>query len=77
MPHVEGSAYCYYHDKLQRGLLEPHVDTKRVEVEEFDQSTGKRTVKVRVMSVTRTDCYPVYPLTPNGYVLLPAHERAA
>lgn len=77
MSSVDGSVYCYYHDKLQRGMCEPHIDAKHVDHESFDENTGKRTVRSETISVTRFDSYPVWPLPRKGYVLLTAHERAA
>ena len=64
------SSYCYYHQKLAKGLLEPHISTVRVEREEFDQRTGRRIVRNRIVAQTRVDCYPVYPLPTEGYILL-------
>lgn len=71
------SAYCYYHDKLQRGLCGPHVAPVSVEMQTFNEDTGARSVRSQREFVERTDCYPVWPLPKRGYVLLAAHERAA
>lgn len=72
MQKLNDSAYCFYHDKLQRGVAEPHVDSVRVQVETFDDH-GKRRVRTETQSVVRTDCYPVWPLPKAGYVLLGGH----
>jgi hypothetical protein len=77
MQSVADSAYCYYHDKLQTGLCEPHIDTVIVEVQSYNEDTGKAQTRARREFVVRTDAYPVWPLPKKGYVLLSAHERAA
>lgn len=52
------SEYCYYHDKLQLGLMEPSVPTA--------QSWGPAWTH----DLDGIALYPVWPLPAEGYVLL-------
>lgn len=49
------SLYCYYHDKLQRGVLDPSVPTPE------DLAVGDNRPGMAL--------YPVWPLPAGGYVL--------
>lgn len=55
---IEEAAYCYYHDKVERGL---------VTYFEANMSRG-------LTEVPPTHFYPVWPLPKSGYVLLYSEE---
>lgn len=60
-PRAVGSAYCYYHDKVQRGLIDSFRSTN---------SAGEWS------AVPPHLLYPVYPLPLSGYVLLEEQENS-
>ena len=62
MEKVDGSAYCYYHDKVQRDLI--------TEFREKNSGLGWVDVNPRAW-------YPVWPLPREGYVLLVENAKVA
>lgn len=56
---IEGSAYCYYHNKVLRG-----------DITYFEANMAKG-----IAEVSPTHYYPVWPLPVTGYVLLYPKEE--